>query len=202
MSRRPSSTTQVPVGAKLRLFGSAHTKVIPGQPEAEHEHLLATLPPAELLPAPPTTYRRWWNNSWHTVEEGGQRKAGDWTADDDRRLRALVDYAHKLGYWIRFYTLDGFTAAESKGWDQSYNFGSREAAAAALESRNRRRRQLDRVRPVRGLTHSHARNERTKIASGCASEALVSGQVVVSFLSRSVLLCPDCRPRPERQCHR
>jgi hypothetical protein len=119
----------VPAGAKLRLFGSAHTKAIPGEPKEEHEHLLATLPPAELLVAPPSTYRRWWNNSWHAVEEGGQHKAGDWTAADDRRLRALVDYAHKLGYWIRFYTLDGFTAGESQGWDQSYNFGSRDAAA-------------------------------------------------------------------------
>jgi hypothetical protein len=82
-----------------------------------------------LLPSPPTTYRRWWNNSWHTVEEGGQRKAGEWTPDDDRRLRALVSHAHKLGYWIRFYTLDGFTPADNKGWDQNYNFGSREAAA-------------------------------------------------------------------------
>lgn len=117
----------VPVGGKLRLFGSAHTKAIPAEPKAEHEHLLATLPPEELLSERPTTYRRWWNTSWHTVEEGGQRQAGDWTANDDRRLRALVDHAHRLGYWIRFYTLDGFTAAESKGWDQSYNFVSREA---------------------------------------------------------------------------
>jgi hypothetical protein len=118
---------QIPVGGKLRLFGSAHIKPIPGQPKAEHDHLLATLPPEELLSAAPTAYRRWWNNSWYAVEEGGQRKAGEWTAEDDRRLRALVDHAHKLGYWIRFYTLDGFTAAESKGWDQNYNFGSREA---------------------------------------------------------------------------
>lgn len=118
---------QVPVGGALRVFGSAHTKAIPGQPKAEHDHLLATLAPSELLPAPPTTYRRWWNSSWYAVEEGGQRNAGDWTADDDRRLRALVDHAHKLGYWIRFYTLDGFTPSESKGWDQNYNFGSREA---------------------------------------------------------------------------
>jgi hypothetical protein len=118
---------EVPVGSKLRLFGSAHTKAIPGRPKEQHDHLLATLPPSELLPARPTTYRRWWNSSWYAVEEGGQPNAGDWTADDDRRLRALVDYAHGLGYWIRFYTLDGFTADESKGWDQGYNFGSREA---------------------------------------------------------------------------
>ena len=31
----------------------------------------------ELLPERPTNYRRWWNNSWHEVEEGGQREAGD-----------------------------------------------------------------------------------------------------------------------------
>jgi hypothetical protein len=117
----------VPLGAKLRLFGSAHTKVIPAEPKAEHERLLATMPPAELLPEAPTTYRRWWNSSWHAVEEGGQKVAGEWTAADDRRLRALVDYAHQRGYWIRFFTLDGFAPAESKGWDQSYNFGSHEA---------------------------------------------------------------------------
>ena len=104
----------VPVGAKLRLFGSAHTKAIPADPKAEHDRQLATLPPEQLLPAPPTNYRRWWNNSWYAVEEGGQRKAGDWTSRDDRRLRALVDHAHKLGYWIRFYTLDGFGDGETK----------------------------------------------------------------------------------------
>ncbi|HYW44906.1 MAG TPA: hypothetical protein VE959_18745 [Bryobacteraceae bacterium] len=121
---------QVPVGGKLRLFGSAHTKAIPSQPKQEHDRLLATLPPAELLASPPSNYRRWWNNSWFEVEEGGQRRAGDWTPADEKRLRALVDYAHKLGYWIRFFTLDGFTPGESKGWDQAYNFGSHEAVLA------------------------------------------------------------------------
>ncbi len=118
---------RLPVGARLRLFGSAHTKAVPAKPRARHEHLLATLPPEELLASPATDYRRWWNNSWHVVEEGGQRQAGDWTPADDRRLRALVDHAHRLGYWIRFYTLDGFTPAEDRGWDGQYNFGSRAA---------------------------------------------------------------------------
>jgi hypothetical protein len=118
---------QVPVGAKLRLFGSAHTKAIPANPKQEHDRLLATLPPEELLPAPPTNYRRWWNNSWWAVEQGGQHNAGDWTPQDVRRLRSLVDYAHKLGYWIRFYTLDGFGEGEDRGWGNGYNFGTREA---------------------------------------------------------------------------
>ena len=115
---------EVPVGARLRVFGSAHTGAIPRE---NHDHLWATLPPAQLLVGPPTNYRRWWNNSWWAVEEGGQHKAGDWTPEDDRRLRALVDHAHKLGYWIRFYTLDGFGPDEDKGWGNAYNFGTRDA---------------------------------------------------------------------------
>jgi hypothetical protein len=120
---------QVPVGTRMRLFGSAHTAV-KGSSRAEREHLKATLRPDQLLTEPPTNYRRWWNNSWFVVEEGGQRKAGDWTPADDRRLRALVDHAHKLGYWIRFYTLDGFAPGENKGWGDAYNFGSRDAVMA------------------------------------------------------------------------
>jgi len=115
---------EVAVGARLRVFGSAHTGAIPRE---NHDHLWATLPPAQLLVGPPTNYRRWWNNSWWAVEEGGQHKAGDWTPEDDRRLRALVDHAHKLGYWIRFYTLDGFGPGEDTGWGNTYNFGSRDA---------------------------------------------------------------------------
>jgi hypothetical protein len=109
---------EVPPGARLRLFGSAHTAPV------KDNHLLATLPPERLLTAPPTNYRRWWNNSWYVVEEGGAARAGDWTPADQARLRSLTDYAHSLGYWIRFYTLDGFTAAEDQGWGADYNFGS------------------------------------------------------------------------------
>ena len=118
----------VPVGAKLRLFGSAHTNPIDTKVKEEREHLQATLPPAKLLSEPPTNYRRWWNTSWFVVEEGGQHKAGDWTAADDRRLRDLVDHAHELGYWIRFYTVDGFVPGEGRGWGETYNFGALAAA--------------------------------------------------------------------------
>jgi hypothetical protein len=91
-------------------------------------HWAVVASPEELLHERPTTYRRWVNSSWYPVEEGGQNHAGDWTKDDDARLRALVDHAHQLGYWTRFYTLDGFSAAEDKGWGNYYNFGSKEAA--------------------------------------------------------------------------
>ncbi len=119
---------EVPVGGRLRLFGSAHTGNIPGSSDDERAHYRATLPPEKLLTERPTNYRRWWNNSWGEVEEGGQQHAGDWTPADAKRLRALVDRAHSLGYWVRFYTLDGFPPDDDHGWDQSYNFGSLEAA--------------------------------------------------------------------------
>jgi len=129
---------EVPAGVRLRVFGSAHTANIPSKSKEELIHLVATLPPEQLLVEHPTNYRRWWNNSWYEIEEGGQNHAGDWTPADAQRLRALVDHAHSLGFWIRFYTLDGFSAAENRGWDHGYNFGSREAAAArwkaAIES--------------------------------------------------------------------
>jgi len=35
-----------------------------------------------------------------------------------------------MGYWIRFYTLDGFKQSEGQGWDKDYNFGSRQAVTA------------------------------------------------------------------------
>lgn len=115
----------VPVGGRLRLFGSAHTHdPPPGASQAQVAHWEATAPPSELLTTRATDYRRWWNNSWWVVEEGGETRAGAWTKADDRRLRALVDYAHRQGYWIRFYTLDGFDAKQDMGWDPIYNFGS------------------------------------------------------------------------------
>ncbi len=120
----------IPRDARLRVFGSAHTAHINGKSREEFMHLAATLPPEQLLTERPTNYRRWWNNSWAEVEEGGQTKAGPWTPAAMQRLRALVDHAHRLGYWIRFYTLDGFAPDEGLGWDAGYNFGSREGVVA------------------------------------------------------------------------
>ena len=116
--------SEVPVGGRLRLFGSAHTYAPETKNQEERLHLLATLPPERLLSERPTDYRRWWNNSWVEIEEGGQPRAGAWTAADASRLRALVYHAHQLGFWIRFYTLDGFAPGTGQGWDASYNFGS------------------------------------------------------------------------------
>lgn len=117
----------LPVDSKLRVFGSAHTAAPTAADREERERLAATTPADQLLRTPATNYRRWWNNSWFAVERGGQRQAREWTPEAARRLRELVDRAHQLGYWIRFYTLDGFDPGADQGWDQGYNFGSREA---------------------------------------------------------------------------
>jgi hypothetical protein len=116
----------LPKGTRLRLFGSMPTARIEAKTRQEREHLYATLPPEKLLTDKPTNFRRWWNNSWAEVEEGGQSKAGDWTPASAARLHALVDYAHSQGFWIRFYTLDGFAPSDDKGWGAGYNFGSPE----------------------------------------------------------------------------
>ena len=108
--------SQVPVGHKLRLFGAVHAK---GGSEVA---------PTEMVKHPASNYRRWWNNPWKVVEKRGQPRAGNWTQQDMQRLQSLVDHAHAMGLWIRFYTLNGHDRAEetSRGWDAGYNFGSKE----------------------------------------------------------------------------
>lgn len=92
----------VPVGGRLRMFAA-------GQPDRNAD-----------------SFRRWVNYAWKEVEPEGQPRAGDWNSADAARLKSLVDSAHQRGYWIRFYTLNGHSAAETalRGWTSSYNFGS------------------------------------------------------------------------------
>lgn len=97
---------EVPIGGRLRLFAA-------GKPDR-----------------PADNFCRWLNYDWKAVEPEGQTKAGDWSQADAARLQALVEQAHRLGYWIRCYTLNGHNPLESllQGWSPSYNFGSTEAA--------------------------------------------------------------------------
>jgi hypothetical protein len=123
---------RVPVGGRLRLFGAVPPATANPQSADAPQ---AAAPGALRL----TNYRRWSNNPWSVVEPGGPREAGEWTADDAARLRTLVASAHDAGLWIRFYTLNGVEPGEpSFGWEPSYDFGSRAAAAvrwrAALEA--------------------------------------------------------------------
>jgi TonB-dependent Receptor Plug Domain len=116
---------QVPVGSNLLVFGAAH---------AHNEDPMA--PPQAIEPERASNYRRWWNNPWSVVEQGGQRSAGDWTPADQKRLRSLVAHAHEQGLWIRFYTLDGATEKElsCNGWFHSLQFRFTGRSRGALAS--------------------------------------------------------------------
>ena len=89
---------RVPAGGRLLVFGAVRTNT--KDPSA---------PPEVLEPHPADNYHRWWNNSWHVVEPAGQPQSGEWTAQKQARLEALVRHAHSNNLWIRFYTLDGAT---------------------------------------------------------------------------------------------
>jgi hypothetical protein len=119
----------VPPEGRLLIFGSVPA---PDATRIEDPDVraraLARSSPVELIAARPDSYRRWANFAWSVVEEGGQTKAGEWTTADAARLRALVDRAHALGLWIRFYTINGHARDGHPEWTASYNFGSEAAA--------------------------------------------------------------------------
>lgn len=100
----------VPAGGRLRVFGAVKVKR------------------GELPTSDATDYRRWWNNPWAVVEEGGQPKSGEWTKADRAKLKRMVQAAHRHHLWIRFYTLNGHSTADANGMFAGYNFGSLDAA--------------------------------------------------------------------------
>jgi len=125
----------VPVGGRLRIFGTVPPATFPAAKTSEERARAAyEAPPEVLIPSGATNYRRWTNFPWAVVELGGQNKAADWTGDDNRRLRAIVSRAHEMGLWVRFYTLNGHTPGQGKGWTESYNFGSLEAARQRMKA--------------------------------------------------------------------
>jgi hypothetical protein len=127
--------TRVPVGGRLRLFGTIPPTTFPAAKTTEERAAAAfAASPEVLIPTGATNYRRWTNFAWAVVELGGQQKAGDWTRDDERRLRAIVSRAHTMGLWVRFYTLNGHPPGQGKGWTESYNFGSLAAARQRLNA--------------------------------------------------------------------
>jgi hypothetical protein len=136
---------KVPVGGKIRVFGSVtkfdeNPKKLPKEQKTEAVAYLSTLDPEQLVPHKADNYHRWFGVSWAFVEKGGETGAGDWTPASEARLKKFVDYGHRLGYFVSFYCLDGFTAAEDQGWDKGYNFGSKEKVTPRWQA-------LARVRP-------------------------------------------------------
>src|SRR5262245_18920423 len=130
---------KVAVGQRLRLFGAIASQSVGGADQSERAKNYASAPPAILIPAALTNYRRWVNFPWAVVEVGGAPGGGEWTPAEAERLRALTARAHEVKLWIRFYTLNGHTKEADRGWSAGYNFGSPESAAlrwkAAIEAR-------------------------------------------------------------------
>jgi hypothetical protein len=122
---------EIPVGGKIRVFGSAekfdeNPEKLPRGKKAEAIALLASRDPEQLVSRRADNYRRWFGTNWGFIEKGGETKAGEWTKESEARLKKFVDYGHRLGYFVSLYCLDGYTEAENQGWDKDYNFGSKE----------------------------------------------------------------------------
>jgi hypothetical protein len=111
-------------GEPLLAFGAMLPTAIEGDTREQRAHRAVELTAAQLMPRAADNYARWVNFPWSVVEEGGQTRAGAWVPADSARLASLVQRAHAQGYWIRFYTLDGFAAVDDRGWTASYNFGA------------------------------------------------------------------------------
>jgi len=123
-AQQVSFSDKVPVGQRLRVFGATTEPAIPGADRAEKAKNYAIMPIDAVMPKGESNYRRWVNFSWGVIEAGGIPASADWTPAEAERLKALVARAHALNLWIRFYTLNGHTKEEDKGWGAGYNFGS------------------------------------------------------------------------------
>ena len=129
----------VPVGGKIRVFGSAekfdeNPQKLPREKKQEAIALMATRDPEQLVSKKADNYRRWFGTNWGFIEKGGESHSGEWSKASDARLKKFVDYGHRLGYYVSVYCLDGYSDAENQGWDADYNFGSREKAAARWQA--------------------------------------------------------------------
>ena len=121
---------EVPVGSTLRAFGAMPPAPVRGATKALRARRAMQMTSVQHINARADNFARWVNFPWSVIEAGGQKTAGAWVPADSARLHGFVQRAHVQGLWIRFYTLDGFTVADDRGFTASYNFGSRAAAAA------------------------------------------------------------------------
>jgi hypothetical protein len=120
--------TTLPAGERMLIFGTIPPVQLTTSDDRETQWNAAIgATPERLLPTGATNYRRWANFGWSVVERGGQKHAGAWDAADMARLKSIVDRGHRLGLWMRFYTLDGYGPGGNQGWSESYNFGSLDA---------------------------------------------------------------------------
>ncbi|WP_435010280.1 family 16 glycoside hydrolase [Tundrisphaera lichenicola] len=76
------------------------------------------------IPQPATSYHRFLAFYWGAIEKGGPPAAGEWTPAEADRLASLMDLAHRQGFRVRFYSLNGHTGPRLG----SYRFANDDAA--------------------------------------------------------------------------
>lgn len=124
---------RVPVGGKIRAFGSAvkfddNPNKLGRDRREERFASLVKIEPEQLVTKHADNWRRWFGADWHFIELCGPEHGTDWSAVTEARLKKFVNYGHKLGYLVSFYETNGFTDGENQGWTPEYNFGSKDAA--------------------------------------------------------------------------
>jgi hypothetical protein len=125
---------RVPIGGKLRAFGSA-TKFddnpthLPRTARAERLANMVKMEPKQLLDKHADNYHRWFGTDWAFIELCGPTHRSDWSVTAEARVKRIVDYGHGLGYLVSFYSINGFNDEQNQGWTPEFNFGSREAAS-------------------------------------------------------------------------
>ena len=127
---------KLPVGGKLRIFGSAMLTLPPGSEGLSSGKIFeaqAKMKVEDLLKEPASNYHRWWAQPhWDLmVEQAPMESAGQWTAEKEMRLKALVSRAHKLGYFVSLYNLNGSEPGKGPKED---NFGSLEAVTTRWQA--------------------------------------------------------------------
>jgi hypothetical protein len=89
---------------------------------------MVKMQPEQLLAKRADNYRRCFGADWAFIEPCGPTHGNDWSAAAEARLKKFVEYGHRLGYLVSFYSINGFTDKQNQGWTQEFNFGSAEAA--------------------------------------------------------------------------
>lgn len=78
-------------------------------------------------PSRSSAYHRFLTFHWGHVEPGAPARAGDWEPADADRLRALIESAHRRGFRVRIYCVNGQTGPLLLS---PYRFANPEAAEA------------------------------------------------------------------------
>src|SRR5271169_3911346 len=101
---------RVPVGGKIRAFGSAvkfddNPGHLPKTAKAERLASMLKVDPEQLVSKKADNWRRWFGTDWAFIELCGPEHGKDWSAAADARVKKFVDYGHRLGYLVSFYSI-------------------------------------------------------------------------------------------------